>query len=241
MLICKVGKWRVESDGLIASKEFRSLGTLRQLERSRAQEAAREARAGAARIRELKRRALARGYAAGRARAASELVARAAQPAFVARCLEDHLVLIAMQAVSQLFGDMPAALTLPHLLRRCILASRSQRVVSVRVAPRAFDAASQFIAEVERELGAPLFDVLADASLPVHACVIETEYGVIDGSLRAQLPAIQRGMRDAIAAVLRDHAYLDGSLLRQFGVVESHLREVVGTLERPALARRVAA
>jgi hypothetical protein len=48
-------------------------------------------------------------------------------------------------------------------------------------------------------------------------------------------------MRDAIAAVLRDHAYLDGSLLRQFGVVESHLREVVGTLERPALARRVAA
>jgi type III secretion protein L len=239
MLIRKVGEWRVESDGLLSPEEFREIGTLGDLERLRELEAARAASVGAERVRDLKRRAWRRGYEAGRAQAASDFVAREAAPVFAARCLEEHLVRIAMQALVQLVGELPTALTLPAQLRRCVLASRSQRVLSVRVAPDAVEHASRFVARVESELGAPLFSVLGDASLPVHSCVIETEHGLIDGGLKTQFGAIQQGMRIAMASVLREHAYIDGSLLKQIAAVEHDLRDVAALLCAPP--RRVEA
>ena len=168
MLICKVGKWRVESDwtdrvegvpftwNVAATGALAGAGSGAGSARRCGPHPRAEAPRPGARLRGGPRTGHERtglaGGAAGFRRAGPRRPSRADRDAGSLATARRHA------------GGAHAAAP----SRRCILASRSQRAVSVRVAPHAFDAASQFIAEVERELGAPLFDVLADASLPAR-------------------------------------------------------------------------
>ena len=56
MLICKVGEWRVESDGLVSSQSFSALRTLGELEQLREEQAARAASVAAKRVRDSNHR-----------------------------------------------------------------------------------------------------------------------------------------------------------------------------------------
>jgi type III secretion protein L len=71
---------------------------------------------------------------------------------------------------------------------------------------------------------------LADAGLPPLSCIVETERGVIDGSLRMQLSALERGIRDAIGAMLDEYRSLDAAVDRQFDVIEQGLRDAIDAI-----------
>ncbi|HVE09266.1 MAG TPA: flagellar biosynthesis protein [Paraburkholderia sp.] len=231
MLICKRGHWRVESDGYVSSTDLAELDNLRTLEATRANEAAHTAARHAARVREIRRRAWRRAYDAGRAAAVRDLAVPHAAASYVARCVEERLVRVAVDALVAIIGKLPPAAALPNQLRRCIAASRAQRVLSLRVSSVDYGEARRLIARLEQEVAAPLFTVLADAGLPPHSCVIETERGVIDGSLRMQLSALERGIRDAVAAMLSEYRSLDDTLARQFDVIERGLRDVIDAIK----------
>jgi type III secretion protein L len=231
VLICKRGNWRIESDGYVSSADLAELNDLRALEAVRTDEAAREASRNAARVREIKRRAWRRAYSAGRAAATRELTVPHAAASFIARCVEERLVRVAVDALVAIIGKLPPAAALPNQLRRCIAASRAQHVMSLRVSTVDYGEAKRLIARLEQELAAPLFTVLADAGLPPHSCVIETERGVIDGSLRMQLNALERGIRDAVGAMLNEYRYLDDAVAKQFDVVEQGLRDVIDVMK----------
>jgi type III secretion protein L len=230
MLISRRGDWRIESDGYISSDELIELDRLRALEEARAEQAADDTARLAARVRTLKRRAWRRGYEAGRAAALREQVGPSAAASFAARCLEERLTQIAMCAIAEIVGELPTAMVLPNQLRRCIAASRSQRLMSVRVSVGDYEDAKRLVTAFEQQLGAPLVAVLADAGLPPQSCVVETEHGVIDGSLKLQLVALERGMRDAIGAVLEKYAYIDDRFARELDVVEQGLRDTLDAL-----------
>ncbi len=230
MLICRRGSWRVESDGYVSSTDLAELDDLRALEAARAQDAAHEATRLAERVRVLKRRAWRRAYDAGREAALRDFVAPETATSFAARCLEDRLTRVATDALVAIIGELPPGAVLPNQLRRCISVSRSQRVMSLRVSPDDYSEAKRLIVTLERDLAAPLFTVLADAGLPPHSCVVETEQGVIDGSVKLQLRALERGIKDAVSAVLNEYRYLDGEAAKQFAVVEQGLRDVIDVL-----------
>jgi len=230
VLICRKGNWRIESDGYLSAADLVELDDLRALDEDRAQDAARETSRLAARVREMKRRAWRRGYNAGRAAAVRDLVVPQAAASFIARCVEERLVRVALDALVLIIGKLPPAAALPNQLRRCIAASRSQQVLSLRVSTVDYREAKRLIARLEQELAAPLFTVLADAGLPPHSCIVETERGVIDGSLRMQLSALERGIRDAIGAMLDEYRSLDAAVDRQFDVIEQGLRDAIDAI-----------
>lgn len=230
MLICQMGAWRIESDGHLSAHELTSLDGLRAADADRAADAALERGRLGAQVRELKRRAWRRGHAAGTAAALREHAGRMAAAAFAAHRLEDELTQIVLCAVSDIVGQLPPSAALTNQLRRSITVAQSQRLISVRVAPAAFDDAMRLIATVERDLGAPLCSVLADAGLPAHSCVVETESGVIDGGLKLQLGALERGIRDSVAAVLRDHDFADGSGRTALDTIEDGVRQTLAAL-----------
>ncbi|MEX3931627.1 flagellar biosynthesis protein [Paraburkholderia phymatum] len=232
MLICRKGEWRVESDGYVSSADLCELEGLREVEASRARDAEYASACLAQRARALKRRAWRRGYDAGRRAALHEFVAPSAAASFASRCLEERLAGVALEAIVELVGELPAGMLLRNRLRRCIGASRTQQVLSVRVSADDCEETQRIVSALEHELDVPLFVVLADAGLPPHSLVIETERGVIDGSLTPQLRALERGMRDAIAAVLDEYRYIDGESAKKFAVVESGLRDVIDVLAR---------
>jgi type III secretion protein L len=233
MLICRKGAWRIESDGHLSVLELASLEGLRAVEAERAAEAAQERAHLAMQVRELKRRAWRHGHSAGKAAALREHVGRAAAAAFAAHRLQDRLTQIVLGAVSDIVGGLPPSAALTNQLRRAVAVSQSQQLVSMRVAPAVFSEATQLIATVEQELGTPLCTVLADVGLPAHSCVVETEAGVIDGGLKVQLRALERGIRDGVAAVLRTYDLADGSGRTALDTIERGIRQTLAVLAAP--------
>jgi type III secretion protein L len=236
MLICRMGEWRIESDGHLSALELTSLEGLRAVEAERAAEAVRERIRLGARARELKRRAWRHGHAAGKMAALREHIARTAAVAFAAQRLEERLTQIVLGAVTDIVGELPPSAALTNQLRRAVAVSQSQRLVSVRVAPAVFDEATQLIAAIEQELGTPLCTVLADAGLPAYSCVIETEAGVIDGGLKVQLRALEQGIREGVAAVLRRYDLADRSGRTSLETVGQSVRETLAALVAAPLA-----
>ena len=232
MLIWQLGDWRIESDGYISGHDLAMLDELRLLRRATEQLAARDASQAAARVRALQRRARQRGYDAGRLLALRDFVVPHAAAAFALSRMNEQLVQIAMKAITDVIGDLPSGATLPNQLRRCLAAAQAQRLLSVRVAAEDFDEAKRALEDVERELGLPLVNVLMDATLPPRSCVVETDSGVVDGSLRLQLAALERGMRDAIAAVLDEYRWIDDGLAKQLRIVEKGLYDTLDVLIR---------
>lgn len=230
MLICRKGEWRIESDGYLSSSELGEYEGLREVEASRAREAEIEATRLAHRVRALKRRAWRRGYEAGRRTALRELIVPTAAASFAARCLEERLAGLALAAVVEILGELPADMLLRSRLRRCIGASRTRHVISVRVSANECEQTKRIVRTLEQELAFPLFMVLADAGLPPGSIVVETAQGVIDGSLTSQLRVLERGMRDAVGLVLDEYRYIDGESEKLFRVVENGLRDVIALL-----------
>jgi type III secretion protein L len=234
MLICQRGEWRVESDGYLSAAELQGLDGLRRIEASRARDAEYEAVRVAERVRALKRRAWRRGYEAGRRAALSRFVALPAAASFASRCLEQRLAELVLKTVAAILGELPADAVLRSRLRRCLDASCAQQALSVRVSADDYDETLRSVLMLERELNAPALAVLIDAGLPPHSLVVETERGVIDGSLTPQLRALERGMREAIKTLLDEYRYLDGQSQRQFDALGHELRELMAALALPA-------
>ncbi|NKJ45235.1 hypothetical protein CIC12_00420 [Burkholderia sp. SG-MS1] len=233
MLICRRGEWRVESDGYVSSTELYGLAGLREMEAFRTRDAEREAARLADRVRALKRRAWRRGYEAGRRAALYKFVAPPVAASFASRCLAERLADMVLKTVTQLFGELPAEVVLSSQLRRCLDASCAQPVLSVRVSADDYEQTQRSVLALEQELSAPVFTVLADVGLPPHSLVVETEQGVIDGSLTPQLRALEHGMRKAIKSLLDEYRYIDEGSTRQFDMVESALLDVVAVLAQP--------
>lgn len=233
MLICRMGAWRIESDGHLSAREWASLEGLQAVEAQRAAEAADELVRLEEQVRELKRRAWRHGHSAGKLAALREHAACEASVAFVAHRLKEHLVQIVLAVVNDIVGELPPSAALTNQLRRAVAVAQSQRLVSVRVAPAVFADAARVITSVERELGAPLCAVLADAGLPEHACVIETEAGVIDGGLQVQLRALEQGIRDGVAAVLSRYDLVDGAGHTALDALAQGVRETLVALAAP--------
>ncbi|WP_221410263.1 FliH/SctL family protein [Paraburkholderia dinghuensis] len=203
------------------------------MEAFRARDAECEVARLAERVRALKRRAWRRGYEAGRRAALYEFVAQPVAVSFASRCLEERLADMVLKMVAGIVGELPADVVLPIQLRRCLDASRAQQVLSVRVSADDYDETQRSIRTLEQELNASVFTVLADAGLPPHSLVVETEHGVIDGSLTPQLRVLEQGMRDAIKTLLDEYRYIDGESARQFDLVDSGLRDVIALLAEP--------
>lgn len=139
-----------------------------------------------------------------------------------------------LKTVAALLGELPADAVLPSRLRRCLDVSCAQQVLSVRVSIDDHEATQRGVRALEQELNAPMLTVLADASLPRDSLIVETERGVIDGSLPSQLRSLEQGVRTAIGALLDEYRYLDGEAVKQFDAIASGVRDVIALLAQPA-------
>ncbi|WP_433706284.1 FliH/SctL family protein [Paraburkholderia sacchari] len=230
MLIWRTADWRVESDGYISGQQVAQLEDLHALRRASMQIRAAETTRLAERARRARRRAVARGYAAGRAAALHDLVIPNAAASFVLAHIKERLVQIVMKAITEIVDELPPGTILTTQLRRSLQAASGHRLLSVRVAASDADDARRAIGRVEQEFGLSLVSVLADADLPANSCIVETDSSVIDGGLRHQLCALERGMRDAITTVLKEYTRMDDALLRQLDVVAYGLRDALDVL-----------
>jgi type III secretion protein L len=195
------------------------------MEASREQDAEYESARLADRARALKHRAWRRGYEAGRRAALEQFVGPAAAASFASRCLDDRLSDMVMKTVSGLLGELPDDVVLAGRLRRCLDAARAQQLLSVRVCADDYEETQRIVSKLEAELNVRVLNVLSDAGLSPHSLVVETGFGVIDGSLAPQLRALERVMRGAVTMLLDEYRNIDEESKKQLDAAKSAVRE----------------
>ncbi|GFE82384.1 Yop proteins translocation protein L [Steroidobacter agaridevorans] len=146
--------------------------------------------------------ARARGYEAGLREARAELSTQIAETkaqlehAFVS--LEGRIVQTVLKAVQQILGHTNDRALLEPLIRRVLGQSNSTTPMRLRVSAEQFDAANDAVASLLKEFPqVEWIDVAKDPNATRGTCVLETEFGVIDGSIDTQLAALRRGLLNA--------------------------------------------
>ncbi|HTH60919.1 MAG TPA: flagellar biosynthesis protein [Paraburkholderia sp.] len=233
MLICRRGEWQVESDGYVSSEELYGLDGLREMEASIERDVEYEIAQLADRVRALKRRAWRRGYEGGRRAALHHFAALPAAVSFATQRLQARLADMAVNTITSMLGELPPEVVLRARLRQCLDASCEQQLLSVRVSTDDYEATQRSVRALEHELNAPALTVLPDAGPPPNSLVVETESGVIDGSLTTQLRVLEQGVRDAIRELLDEYRYLDDESAKQFDTVADELQHVIDGLGVP--------
>lgn len=135
----------------------------------------------------------ARGYADGKAEAAREATTRIAETSLaVDRYLagmEGHVARLAIGIVRRLLGELDAADVVGRIVAGAIADFRREKWLKIKVHPTVVE---QVRASIERSAGepSPAVTVEADARLSTDACVVASEFAVVDAGVEAQLAAI---------------------------------------------------
>lgn len=160
-----------------------------------------QARADAEAVRESAKdeyeRERARGYRDGlesaRIEAAEKMIENVGRTIDYFEKVEDRMTQLVMQAMRKIVGGFDDSSRVITVVRGALSAVRNQKQVIVRVPP---DREGMLKLAVNDLLaaypGIGYLDLVPDARLSGDACILETEIGVVEGSLDAQIDALGR-------------------------------------------------
>ena len=145
-----------------------------------------------------------RGYQEGLAQANRDFAARMTDNVMRLEAtyigLEARLVNTIMNTLKSILGTLDDSLLLEKLIRQLIQTTGQEKKLSLRVSAEQFGAANNILKEIISEYPHVEFiDVIKDPNMRVGGCVIETEYGAVDGSLDQQLNTIRQSLINAFA------------------------------------------
>lgn len=107
--------------------------------------------------------------------------------------LESSTVDIVMRSLERLIGDMPPKDVTLGVVRKSLAYVRGQKQVSLRVCPAEADwVRAEVDAMGVQLLGVGLVRVVPDRNLQAGACLLESDLGLIDASLKVQLAALRK-------------------------------------------------
>lgn len=131
------------------------------------------------------------GLGEGREQAAAELAGIALQSAAVLRRLESAIARAVDRALAGVVGGLPAEDLYEAALRQAAQAVRGEVFLVLRVPPQHEGPAREALrrlSEGDGPFGA--VELVVDASLPPHACVLASEAGTVSAGLDVHLQAI---------------------------------------------------
>ena len=136
-----------------------------------------------------------KGQEEGKAQIAEHILQCMSQSAAYFSKVEDVMVDLVMRAVRHVIGEFNQRDVVERVVRRALESTRNENHVTVRVSPSQADWLKSRIANMMQTFPKIQFlDVQADSRLPEDGCVLETEIGIVDGSLETQLKAIEKAL-----------------------------------------------
>jgi type III secretion protein L len=142
------------------------------------------------------------GLAEGRAAAAGELASAAAGASRVLLQLRPAIARTVAGTLHEVLDDLPPEKVYAAALRRASRMVRGESFMTLRVPPGKEAAAAQAVASLTQELGwEGKVDLRADATLPDHACVLESAAGKVSCGMDVQLRAVAQAVEREVAAL----------------------------------------
>jgi type III secretion protein L len=141
-----------------------------------------------------------RGYAEGteqaRGEAAERMLETVGRTVDYLGQVEDELIGVVMSAVRKLLGTHEDVDLIRRLAREALEVVRTQKRVTLRVAPALEEGVRERVADiVGGHGGISLLEIVGDPGLNAGGCVLESELGIVDASVDTQLAALERAMR----------------------------------------------
>ena len=163
------------------------------------------AEADAARIREEakvafeeeKQRGYEQGIADGKIEIAMQRMEQVEQSVAFMEAVEEKMAGVVMKALKLCVEEIGDQEMVINIVKKTLAAViRTQRHVTLKVAPEMVATVKARVDELRRNYPTvETFDVVDDSRLSGAACVLETEAGVADASVDAQLTAIERSLK----------------------------------------------
>jgi type III secretion protein L len=144
----------------------------------------------------------ARGHAEGRAEGLKEASALVAQTAVKAdrylQSLEEGVAGLAMSIVRKVLGEFDAIELLARVTLQALTEFRQEKALTITVNPQVVQEISRALSSHAARLGFEFaYKIESDAALPPGACVIATEFEILEASLDGQLQAILAALTEA--------------------------------------------
>lgn len=112
---------------------------------------------------------------------------------------EEKILEILMQALRHILGEMDNKTLVMSVVKRVIATVRTQKEITLRVAPSQKDYVQEQIAPILQQYPSISFiDVVPDQRLKEGDAIAETDIGVVDARLDVQLDAIQKAFTKLI-------------------------------------------
>ncbi len=163
------------------------------------------AEADAARIREEaklafeeeKQRGYEQGITDGKIEIAMQRMEQVEQSVAFMEAVEEKMAGVVMKALKLCVDEIGDQEMVVNIVKKTLAAViRTQRHVTLKVAPEMVATVKSRLDELRRNYPTvETFDVVDDSRLSGAACVLETEAGVADASVDAQLTAIERSLK----------------------------------------------
>lgn len=113
--------------------------------------------------------------------------------------IEEQVVRTVMLALRKLIGEMDSKDLVVRVVKQALSVVRNQKQVTLRVAPSHVEHVNQEIHRIMAGFpGISFIDVVGDARLDDEGCLLESEIGVVDASIVAQLSAIERSLLNSL-------------------------------------------
>ncbi len=134
----------------------------------------------------------ARGFAEGRMAGANEAARLLSETAVKVdrhlAALEPEIGSLALDVVRRVLGQFDAAELVTRMATQAVAEFRREKWLKVTVHPAAVDQVGAALAALSHD-GGPAVTVEADPALDEHACIVASDFAVVDAGIEAQLKA----------------------------------------------------
>lgn len=197
MLIYRIRDCAATGDGLLPAADFEAWRSAQECMSTLAADGRDELERRLRAVRRAHRRARERGYQAGLAAATRASVATSARIDAAWHALDEDIAACIVDATRRIVAGAGRTELLKRQIRHALALARSRKPLTVHVAPDALERARAAIGVPDARVR-----IEADAAIAPDGCIVETEHGVIDAGLDAQLDAL----RTSVLAALDTHA-----------------------------------
>ena len=197
MLLVNREKFSLQTDRrLVKAAEVATVRSAEEIIAAAEAEAARIREEAKAAFEEEKRRGYEKGLADGKMEIAMQKLDLVDSSVKFMESVEGKMADIVMKALRSCVVEIGDKEMVVQIVRKTMKAViRTQRQVTLKVAPEMVDAVKERVAALRAEYPTvETLDVVEDPRLKGPACVLETEAGVADASVETQLTAIERSL-----------------------------------------------
>lgn len=185
------------STRLVKAREVSTVKTAEEILSAAEAEAARIREEAKAAFEEERRRGYEQGVSEGKMEIAMQRLEQVEQSVSFMEGVEEKMAGVVMKALKLCVEEIGDREMVVNIVKKTLAAViRTQRQVTLKVAPGMAAVVQERLEELRR--GYPTvetFDVVEAPRLSGAACILETEAGVADASVDAQLTAIERSLK----------------------------------------------